>query len=286
MGNIMFKEKLQQTIQKKSSLLCVGLDPDISRIPKHLLQEKDPLYIFNREVITATREYAAAYKPNIAFYESLGSAGWDLLEESLSLIPKDSIIIADAKRGDIGNTSRKYAETFFKVYNFDAITVAPYMGYDSISPFLDFEDKGIFILCLTSNEGSRDFQYISSDSEPLYVQVAKKANEWNLKYGNCGLVVGATHPEDLEYLRSISPNLPFLIPGIGAQGGDLPLTIQFGTDHEGGSALINASRSVIYASNGSDFAAAAEKAAKSLRDNINSLLSRYNKNIISGRENG
>ncbi len=264
-----FKSRLNSLIEKKNSLLCVGLDSDIQRLPKALMNESDPLLVFNREIIQATRDLAVAFKINIAFYESLGTSGWELLEKTLQLIPPDVLTIADAKRADIGNSSRKYAETFFQTYQFDAITVTPYMGFDSISPFLDFEDKGVFILCLTSNEGSKDFQYLLVDGEPLYVQVARRAVEWNLTYGNCGLVVGATHPEDMEFLRNVASSLPFLIPGIGAQGGDLATAVRFGTDSEGKSALISASRSIIYASEGADFAAAAREVARNLKDEIN-----------------
>ncbi len=264
-----FKSRLNTLIEKKNSLLCVGLDSDIQRIPKALMNESDPLLVFNREIIQATQDLAVAFKINIAFYESLGTSGWELLEKTLRMIPGDVLTIADAKRADIGNTSRKYAETFFQTYQFDAITVTPYMGFDSISPFLDFEDKGVFILCLTSNEGSKDFQYLLVDGEPLYVQVARRAVEWNLTYGNCGLVVGATHPEDMEFLRNVATGLPFLIPGIGAQGGDLATAVRFGTDAEGKSALISASRSIIYASEGANFAAAARDAARTLKEEIN-----------------
>lgn len=267
----MFKTKLSHLIKEKNSLLCVGLDTDIEQIPKFLLKEKDPLNIFNREIIKATSDLAIAYKPNIAFYETLGISGWYLLEKTLESIPSNCIVIADAKRGDIGNTSRKYAELFFQSYQFDAITVSPYMGFDSISPFLEFEGKGVFMLCLTSNPGSIDFQYLNVESEPLYMKVARKTIEWDLDYGNCGLVVGATHPEDLGSIREAAPGLPFLIPGIGAQGGNLYTAIQYGTDSQAGSTLINASRSIIYASKEKDFAEVARNSAKDLLTEINRL---------------
>lgn len=267
----MFIEKLNRLIKTKDSLVCVGLDTDIERIPPILLNERDPLWKFNREIVQATAEFAVAFKLNIAFYESLGVPGWQLLEKTLNIIPPDVLIIADAKRADIGNTARKYAETYFQTYSFDAITVSPYMGSDSVIPFLEFQEKGVFILCLTSNPGSRDFQYLSTDSEPLYMAVARQVNQWHLDYGNCGLVVGATHPEDMSSLREISPRLPFLIPGIGAQGGNLYTAVQFGTDKKGQNALIASSRSIIYASQTSNFAEAAAQAAQQLREDINRI---------------
>jgi orotidine-5'-phosphate decarboxylase len=265
----MFKDRLNQLIEKKNSLLCVGLDPDIELIPKFLLRDRDPLFTFLKEIIEATSDTAIAYKPNIAFYETLGTPGWKLLEKILEIIPPDMLLIADAKRADIGNSSRKYAELFFQNYKFDAITVSPYLGQDSIIPFMDFEDRGIFVLCLTSNKGSQDFQYLNIDSEPLYLRIARKVSEWNLRSGNCGLVVGATHPEDMGSIREVAPELPFLIPGIGAQGGNLKIAVQFGTDAASGCALINASRSILYASPDVDFAMAAEEAANKLKDEIN-----------------
>jgi orotidine-5'-phosphate decarboxylase len=265
----MFKDRLNQLIEKKNSLLCVGLDPDIELIPKFLLRDRDPLFTFLKEIIEATSDTAIAYKPNIAFYETLGTPGWKLLEKILEIIPPDMLLIADAKRADIGNSSRKYAELFFQNYKFDAITVSPYLGQDSIIPFMDFEDRGIFVLCLTSNKGSQDFQYLNIDSEPLYLRIARKVSEWNLRSGNCGLVVGATHPEDMGSIREVAPELPFLIPGIGAQGGNLKIAVQFGTDAASGCALINASRSILYASPDVDFTMAAEEAANKLKDEIN-----------------
>jgi orotidine-5'-phosphate decarboxylase len=265
----MFKDRLNQLIEKKNSLLCVGLDPDIELIPKFLLRDRDPLFTFLKDIIEATSNTAIAYKPNIAFYETLGFSGWKLLEKILEIIPPDILLIADAKRADIGNSSRKYAELFFHNYKFDAITVSPYLGQDSVIPFMDFEDRGIFVLCLTSNKGSQDFQYLNIDSEPLYLRIARKVSEWNLRSGTCGLVVGATHPEDMGSIREVAPELPFLIPGIGAQGGNLKIAVQFGTDAASGCALITASRSILYASPDVDFAIAAEETANKLKDEIN-----------------
>jgi len=267
----MFKEKLNRLIQEKDSLLCIGLDCDIRKIPPFLLDEEDPLLIFNREIIEATADLAIAYKPNIAFYETLGSTGWQLLEKTLQYLPGDCLVIADAKRGDIGNSTNKYAELYFHTYSFDAITLSPYMGFDSIQPFLEYDDKASFILCLTSNAGSHDFQYLNIESEPLYLKIARKVSEWNLRHGNCGIVVGATHPENLSSIREVAPHLPFLIPGIGIQGGNLQLTVQYGTDEKGLGAIISISRSIIYASAEKDFAQAARDIALSYMNDINTI---------------
>ncbi len=269
----MFDEKLNKLIRKKRSLLCVGLDTDIEKIPNCLLSELDPLFTFNRELIEATHDFVAAYKINIAFYESLGLPGWELLERTLDVIPDNVLVIADAKRGDIENTGQKYAETYFKTFDFDAITVSPYMGMDSITPFLEYEDRGVFILCLTSNPGATDFQFLKVDDEPLYLKVAEKAVNWNFLYGNCGLVVGGTHTHEIREIRNVAPALPFLVPGVGAQGGNLEKVIEYATDARGESTLINSSRTVIYASSERDFAEVARTRAKGLRDRINMLIS-------------
>jgi orotidine-5'-phosphate decarboxylase len=265
----MFKTKLNRIIEDKNSLVCVGLDCDIRRIPKFLLNEKDPLLTFNKAIIEATKEFALAFKINIAFYETLGTDGWRLLEKTLNLIPGNVLLIADAKRADIGNTCRKYAELYFDTYDFEAITVSPYMGLDSLSPFLEYDDRCIFVLCLTSNTGAQDFQYLNTDSETLFLKVAQIVAQWDLAYGNCGLVAGATHPEDLGSIREAAPNLPLLIPGIGSQGGNLKMAVEFGTNQDGGCALVSASRSIIYASSKRDFAEAANRAAAQLHSDIN-----------------
>lgn len=269
----MFSEKLNDLIQNKRSLVCVGLDTDLERIPNILLSELDPLFAFNKALIEATSDYVSAYKLNIAFYEALGLAGWELLERTLSVIPRDVLVIADAKRADIENTARKYAETYFKNYDFDAITLVPYMGMDSITPFLEFEQKGVFVVCLSSNAGATDFQFLNCDGEPLYIKVAQKALSWNYLYGNCGLVVGGTHTNEVAEIRKQAPDLPFLVPGIGAQGGNLEKVIQNATDERGLSTLINSSRTIIYASPERDFAEAARERARQLRDQINMLIS-------------
>jgi orotidine-5'-phosphate decarboxylase len=276
-----FSETLNNLIIGKKSMLCVGLDTDIEQIPSSLLSEVDPLFFFNKQIVEATAEYVCAYKLNIAFYESLGLPGWELLEKTLAVIPKEVLIIADAKRGDISNTSRKYAETFFKTYSFDCITVSPFMGFDSLEPFLEYKDKGIFILCLTTNSGAQDFQRLQVEGEttptPLYLKIARKVVEWNFNFGNCGLVVGGTQLTEIEDVRKVALNLPFLVPGIGMQGGNLELAVKYATDEKGFSSIINASRSVIYASSEMDFAEVARERSKQLRDQINMFV-RIHKN--------
>jgi len=281
----MFFPRLDEVCKQKKSLLCIGLDIDIERIPPFLLTELDPLFYFNREIIEATHDCAAAYKLNIAFYEALGIPGWDLLERTLSIMPPNVMVIADAKRGDIGNSSRKYAETFFKTYPFDAITVNPYMGFDAVQPFLEYEDKGIYVLGLTSNTGALDFQYLKVENElPLYLKVAEKVVEWNFVYGNLGLVVGGTHANEVAQIREQAPQIPFLVPGIGAQGGNLELAVKNAIAHDGRGALFNASRSIIYASSGHDFAEVAHERAHHLKEQINLILS-LNNNLSFWDEN-
>ncbi|MDP2729280.1 MAG: orotidine-5'-phosphate decarboxylase [Dehalococcoidales bacterium] len=266
-----FIEKLAGAARKNKSLLCVGLDPD----PK-LMPAKTGVVEFNKAIIEATSDLVCAYKPNFAFYEALGTEGIDALKRTAEYIPEDIPIIADAKRGDIGNTAKAYAQALFEVFNFDAATVNPYLGFDSIEPFLQYQDKGIFILCRTSNAGAADFQSLRCEVEngyrPLFEIVAVKAKEWNI-HGNIGLVVGATYPEELRLLRQSHPDMPLLIPGIGAQGGDLALTVRYGADARGEKTVINSSRQIIYASAGKDFAEASRRAASELREQINHHLS-------------
>lgn len=262
-----FFAEIDEAARKNSSLLCVGLDPD----PVFLPTGVSPLD-FNKAVIDATSALVCAYKPNLAFYEVGGLAGWELLEDTLAYIPKGIPVIADAKRGDIGNTAQAYARAIFTGLGAGAVTVNPYMGSDSIEPFLGYKDKGVFILCRTSNTGAADFQSLMLISEgreqSLYQVVAKKSSEWN-KHGNIGLVVGATFPEELKLLRQSYPDMPFLIPGVGAQGGDLKTAVRYGINSHGGGVIINSSRQVLYASKGRDFAQAAASAALKLRDEIN-----------------
>ena len=265
----MTPEELGKQIQRKGSFLCVGLDTDLNRIPEHLKKEADPVFAFNRAIIEATHEYAVAYKPNIAFYESLGAKGWESLAKTLEIIPKDIFTLADAKRGDIGNTSRMYAKTFFETYNFDGVTVAPYMGKDSVSPFLAFEDKWVFLLALTSNPSSQDFQHHTEGEEVLYEKVLKKGQEWEAEApGHLGFVVGATQASSLAHIRSIAPESFLLIPGVGAQGGDLDAVCAHGKNSAGNGMLINSSRGIIYAGSGKDFAKEAAQQARHLQQTM------------------
>jgi len=258
-----FVDKLEKASKKNNSLLCIGLDVDLSKIPQSLLNQEDPIFLFNREIILKTKDLVCAYKPNMAFYEMHGIYGLSSLIKTIEFIGTQDIpVILDAKRGDIGNSSAAYAKSIFQVFKADAVTINPYMGEDSIAPFIEYKDKGVFVLCLTSNSGAADFQ------PPIYKTVAKKVAEWN-KHKNCGLVVGATKPEQLKEIREIVPDMPLLIPGIGAQGGEVKATILAGVNKKGEGAIINSSRGIIYASSKEDFAEAAKSKAKELRDNIN-----------------
>lgn len=268
-----FIEKLINATQKNKSLLCVGLDPDPESMPSGI-----GIFEFNRAIIDATSDLVCAYKPNLAFYEALGNEGLDALRSTTKYIPADIPVIGDAKRGDIGNTAKAYAWAIFKGFGFDAATVNPYLGFDSIDPFIQYRDKGVFILCRTSNTGAVDFQALRCEAEgsfsPLFELVARKAEQWNI-HGNIGLVVGATYPEELRLIRQRHPDIPLLIPGIGAQGGALGSTVRYGVDSNGEKAIINSSRQIIYASRENDFAKTARQAAAALRDEINHYLSTF-----------
>jgi len=263
-----FAEKLDSIIRTKGSLLCVGLDSALEKLPAICRSQSEPLLAFNKAIIDATAPYVAAFKVNTAFYEAYGSAGWRVLEETFRYLPADAIKIADAKRGDIGNTAQLYAKALFSGLNADVITASPLLGGDSVAPFLEDEERGVFFLCLTSNPGSRDFQHFSDGRVKLYEQIADRVASWNIR-GNCGLVVGATHPEELRDIRRRAPDLPFLIPGIGAQGGDLEQSVRFGLTGRGGGALFNSSRAILFASSGDDFAAAAATAAERTMTELN-----------------
>lgn len=270
----MNKARLFEQIKKKNSYLCVGLDTDISKIPAHLQNSADPVFEFNKQIIDATHAYCIAYKPNIAFYEARGGKGWESLAKTLEYIPNDCFSIADAKRGDIGNTSSLYAKAFFEQMNFDSITVAPYMGEDSVKPFLEFKDKWVILLAHTSNSGSSDFQLIESKSgKKLYEEVILKSQQWGtpeqLMY-----VVGATRADKIADIRKLAPEHFFLVPGIGAQGGDLAETSKHGLNKECG-LIVNSTRAIIYASADKDFATAAGNEAKKVREEMSSLLDKY-----------
>ena len=262
-----FIDKLTEAARRNNTLLCIGLDPDPGLMPPRL-----KLFEFNRAIIEATADLVCAYKLNLAFYEALDAEGLDALKRTIKQIPDYVPVIGDAKRGDIGNTAKAYARAIFDNLNFDAATVNPYLGSDSVEPFITYQDKGVFILCRTSNPGAVDFQSLRCESGygylPLYEIVAMKARQWNV-HGNIGLVVGATYPEELKQIRSSHPGMPILIPGVGAQGGDLSLAVGYGVDSHGERAIINSSRQIIYASPGKDFARAARKVAAELREQIN-----------------
>lgn len=256
----MTRAEIIEQIRLKKSVLCVGLDTDPEKIPAHLLQEEDPVFAFNKAIIDATSEYAVSYKINTAFYEANGLAGWRSMERTLAYIPQNIFTIADAKRGDIGNTSTQYAKTFFKTYDFDSVTIAPYMGKDSVAPFLEFPGHWGIVLGITSNAGSADFQQLSVDGVPLYEKVLHTVSSWG-NPENIMFVVGATRREQLAHVRSLLPNHFFLIPGVGAQGGDVA-TVCENTMNEDAGILINVSRGIIFAGSGTDFA---EKAAEAAR---------------------
>ena len=266
----MTADQLYQNICTKKSFLCVGLDTDINRIPKFLLDLEDPIFAFNKAIIDATKDLCIAYKPNIAFYEAMGVNGWIALQKTLEYIPDDIFTIADAKRGDIGNTTKKYADAFFKSMDFDAITVAPYMGEDSVSPFLDYEGKWSIILALTSNKGSYDFQRIVSNNKALYSSVIEISSQWGTKE-QIMYVVGATRAEDLKEIRNIIPDHFLLVPGVGAQGGSLEEVVKNGMNSKCG-LIVNSSRSIIYASNDEDFAEQARSKAMELQKQMAEFL--------------
>ena len=274
----MKKRQLFDRIKSKKSFLCVGLDPDLEKIPKHLLETEDPIFEFNKAIIDATLPYAIAYKPNIAFYESLGIYGWQALKKTIEYLPKEVFTIADAKRGDIGNTSNKYAEAFFKKMSFDAITLSPYMGQDSVTPFLNHKDKWAILLASTSNVGALDFQELmieNSDGQKVYEKVIEISSQWgsdqNLMY-----VVGATRVDTLTHIRKLVPDHFLLIPGVGAQGGDLDLVCKYAMNASGG-LLINSARSIIYANSTTDFAHHAALAAADLQEQMAAAMLKYKK---------
>jgi len=268
-----FTEKLHQAAKRNNSLLCLGLDPDPELMPPV------SVFDFTKTIIEATSDIVCAYKPNLAFYEALGIEGLNALQKTIKYIPEDIPVIGDAKRSDVGHGARAYAKAMFEAFGFDAATVNPYLGYDSIEPFISYIDKAIFILCRTSNPGALDFQAVAfwsgraeDEPQPLFKLVAQKAKEWN-KQHNIGLVVGATYPQELREIRQLCPEMMLLIPGIGAQGGDLAAAVLYGIDAKGEKAIFSSSRQILYASRGADFAQAARQAAEELRRQINFLRS-------------
>lgn len=269
----MTTDQLIQNIQKKKSFLCIGLDADLDKIPSHLLQEEDPIFAFNKAIIDATHELCVAYKPNTAFYEAYGLKGWKSLEKTIQYLNEfypEIFTIADAKRGDIGNTSSMYAKAFFEDLGFDSVTVAPYMGKDSVEPFLAFEDKHTILLALTSNEGAFDFQTKTVDGKELYKHVLETSKTWkNAK--NLMYVVGATKAEYLADIRKIIPDSFLLVPGVGAQGGNLKEVCNYGRNENVG-LLVNSSRGIIYGSNKEDFAEIAAQKALELQQEMQAIL--------------
>jgi orotidine-5'-phosphate decarboxylase len=268
----MTRAELIRQIQAKQSFLCVGLDPDPAKMPPHLLRQPNAVLEFNRNIIQATRDFCVAYKPNLAFYESMGPEGWAVLKQTLEFIPGEHLIIADAKRGDIGNTSRQYAKAFFETLNADALTIAPYMGADSIQPFLESEGKWVVLLALTSNKGSQDFQMQKmADGRALYETVLETSVRWGTP-DQLMFVVGATHPDYFQTIRRIAPDHFLLVPGVGAQGGSLEEVCRYGMNREVG-LLINVSRGVLYAGTGTDYAEAAGRAAQQYQQQMARILS-------------
>jgi orotidine-5'-phosphate decarboxylase len=277
-----FLEKLLASERQNHSLLCVGLDPEPARLPTELraLPIEKAVVQFCRTIIEETASYVSAFKPNLAFFEVLGPAGMAALQEIVRAIPAHIPVIADAKRGDIGNTARNYAAAFFETYGFDAVTVNPYLGYDAVEPFLAYSDRGVLLLCRTSNSGGSDFQDLvvqdaDGQTRPLYQVVARRVQTWN-RASNCGLVVGATYPRELKTIRALCPDLPILVPGIGAQGGDLSAIAPVAVDAHGERAIISASRAILYASSDTHYAMTAGCMARTFRDEMNRVLLRGN----------
>ncbi|HYU19214.1 MAG TPA: orotidine-5'-phosphate decarboxylase [Chloroflexota bacterium] len=267
----LFVEKLTTAAQRNRSLLCVGLDVDPRLAPPSLVGRDGWIERFTLGIVEATADLVCAYKPNLAFFEALGIDGYQGLRRTLDGLPKDVVSIGDAKRGDVGNTAAAYARALFDVWGFDAATVNPYLGHDALQPFLDYRDRGVFVVCKTSNPGSGDFQDLATsqaaETISLYERVARYVVEWN-EAGNCGLVVGATYPRQLRHVRSLAPDLPILVPGIGAQQGDLEGSVLAGLDSRGGGIILNAARQVLYASAGPDWQTAAHSVAQELRSRL------------------
>ncbi len=270
-----FLDKLLAVSRQQDSLLCVGLDPEQERLPSrlHNMPAARAVTYFCQAIIEATAPYVCAFKPNLAFFEVLGPEGMYVFQKVLQAVPEHIPIIVDAKRGDLGNTARNYAATVFDIYACDAVTVNPYLGYDSVAPFLAYEEKAVFFLCRTSNPSAHDFQDLLVCEEkghvrPLYEEIAKRVQLWN-RIGNCGLVVGATYPQELNTIRAMCPDMPILIPGVGAQGGNLEASVLAGVDVSGEKAIISVSRAILYAGDGDDYTVSAAIEARKLRNRIN-----------------
>jgi len=265
-----FKEKLEKIVDKNDSLLCVGLDIDRKKMPNFLFEsEKNPFYVFNKDIIDHTKDLVCSYKINMAFYETLGIEGYKLLEKTIKYVPKEIPIIIDGKRNDIGNTAQKYAEAMFKTLKADATTVNPYLGIDGIQPFLEYKNKCTFILCRTSNPSAKDIQDLKTNGKPLYQHIANKIKEWNTKE-NCGAIAGATYPDELKTIREIlGEDIPILIPGIGKQGGNIEKTVKYGTNQQGEMAIINSSRSIIFAGSDEKYIEKIRETAEKLKNEIN-----------------
>ena len=269
-----FVQRLRKIQRKHKSLLCIGLDSDLTKIPEFLFEYGDPIFEFNRRIIDATKDLVCAYKINLAFYECTGEHGWYTVHQTLARIPEEIVTIGDGKRGDIPSSAEKQALLLCEDWEFSGVTVNPYMGKDSVDPLMKRRDQCAFILAVTSNKGARDLQYLKVRGKPLYEQVVALAKEWNTKK-NVGLVVGATRPVELKRVRSLAPGMPILIPGIGAQRGNLEATVRYGCDAVGELAIINVGRSILYVSNGEDFAQKAREAALNIRNRINTYRKKY-----------
>lgn len=262
--------QLKKIQSKNNSIICLGLDLDPKRMPQQYAKNIRSMFDFAHRMVDATADLVCAYKPNMAFFESLGPDGLSLLKQVVQRVPDEVPVILDGKRGDIGNTASHYAKALYEIYGATWVTINPYMGYDSFRPFVEYDEKGLFILCLTSNSGAKDFQMLDVDGKPLYRHVAERVNYWD-KDRSFGLVVGATQPEQLKEIREVSGDMPLLIPGVGAQGGSLELAARYGTAEFKKPAVINVSRSVLYASNGEDFAQRAREELQKLVDQVNSF---------------
>jgi orotidine-5'-phosphate decarboxylase len=269
MSRMAFTEKLAAVVTRNESLLCVGLDPELELFPSHLQREPATIIEFNRTIIEATQDLVCCYKPNIAFYQRYGAEGWAALRATIGSVPPHIPVLLDAKSGDVGNTMRAYADAAFLELKADAVTLAPWYGHDAIRPFLAYRDRGVFLVCRTSNAGGADFQDALIEGEPLYLRVARRAVEWNRPHGHIGLVVGATGPAQARAVRAAAPELAFLVPGLGAQGADLEAAVGAALRIDGAGILAAASRSILYAGSGPDYAGAARAEAQRLRAALN-----------------